>query len=101
MKGFREKTIAFVKKIPKGRVASYGQVAAAIGYPLAARQVGGVLRSVPPDMDIPWWRIVNRDGYLSIRNNWAADKDLQRKLLLKDGVKVSKEYRLDMEKYRV
>jgi methylated-DNA-protein-cysteine methyltransferase-like protein len=104
MQSFRQKVLRTVRNIPKGRVMSYGWVAAACGRPRAARQVGGVLRSLnqagfSEEEPVPWWRVVNRDGYLSIRGNWVATKDLQRSLLFKEGVKVEKDYRLSMEKY--
>ena len=98
--GFKEKVINFVKKIPKGRVASYGQAASAAGSPRAARQVGGILKSLEPNTGIPWWRVVNNKGVISIKGNWTATKDLQKVLLVKDGVKVSEDFTLDMNKYR-
>lgn len=99
-KTFREAVLTFVQSIPKGKVVSYGQVAAACGHPRAARQVGGVLRALPHDTKVPWWRVVNSQGYLSIRGNWTATKDLQKQLLEKEGVVLSEGYNLDMTKYR-
>jgi methylated-DNA-protein-cysteine methyltransferase related protein len=130
METFKDKVIKYVPKIPKGKVVSYGQVAAACGSPRAARQVGQILRSfgthtVPPllaqrgtpplgyrlvrrrrgikhspSQVIPWWRVVNNRGEISIKNNWEASKELQRHLLEKEGVKISNDLKLDMEKYR-
>jgi methylated-DNA-protein-cysteine methyltransferase-like protein len=98
---FREKVIKFVKKIPKGRVVSYGQLAAASGHPRAARQVGTILRTIDPAAEnIPWWRVLNNQGIISIKGNWTATKELQRTLLKKEGVKVNEDYTLDIEKYR-
>lgn len=98
---FKQKVLDFVRKIPKGKVASYGQVAAAAGSPRAARQVGGILRGLSADDgQIPWWRVVNNQGIISIKGNWTATKEIQRDLLFKDGVKVEKDFTLDMEKYR-
>ena len=100
MKTFRQQVIAYISKIPKGRVASYGQVAAACGSPRAARQVGGILRGLNiVDGKIPWWRVVNNQGIISIKGNWTATKELQKELLIQDGIKVSPEYGLDMQKY--
>ncbi len=101
MLNFKDFVLYFVKQIPKGRVASYGQIAAACGRPRAARQVGWILRSIDtPKYQIPWWRVVNSQGVISIKGNWTATKELQRDLLMKDGVKLKKDFSLDMEKYR-
>jgi methylated-DNA-protein-cysteine methyltransferase-like protein len=101
MDTFKQQTIKFVKKIPKGKVASYGQVAAACGSPRAARQVGSVLRGLDTSVsEIPWWRVINNKGLISIKSNWTATKELQANLLKKDGVKVGKNFILDIEKYR-
>lgn len=101
MLSFRDQVIEFVKAVPRGRVVSYGQVAAACGHPLAARQVGGILRGIDPsDGNIPWWRVLNNQGIISIKGNWTATKELQAQLLKRDGVKVDKDFKLDMRKYR-
>ncbi len=89
-----------ISRVPKGRVVSYGQVAAASGSPRAARQVGGVLRSLSADDGIPWWRVINNQGVISIKGNWTANKELQMVLLKKEGVKVSPDFKIDMKKYR-
>ena len=97
---FKEQVLRFVKNIPKGKVASYGQVAVAAGSPRAARQVGGILRALGPDSGVPWWRVINNKGEISIKGNWEADKDLQKELLMNDGVKVNENYTIDINKYR-
>jgi len=98
---FREKVINFIKKVPKGKVVSYGQVAAVAGSPRAPRQVGSILRSLDVSEDkIPWWRVINNQGIISIKGNWTASKELQKNLLIKDGIKVSNGFAIDMEKYR-
>jgi methylated-DNA-protein-cysteine methyltransferase-like protein len=84
--------------IPQGKVASYGQIAAYAGLPRAAREVGWILRGSRGDM--PWWRVLNNAGKISIEGNMQADKTLQRKLLENDGVEVLKDFTLNMEKYR-
>ncbi len=53
--------MAVVRALPPGDVTTYGEVAAAAGYPGAARAVGNVLRTVP---DLPWWRVVSASGSL-------------------------------------
>ncbi len=101
MVNFKDKVIIFIKKIPRGRVVSYGQVAAACGSPRAARQVGGILRSLDISAKgIPWWRVLNNKGIISIKGNWTATKELQKQLLIKEGIKVGKDFILDINKYR-
>lgn len=97
---FKEQVITFIKTVPRGRVVSYGQVASVAGSPRAARQVGGVLRGLPDNSGVPWWRVVNSEGYISIKGNWIATKEVQKKLLEKEKITVSDDFKLDIEKYR-
>lgn len=90
--------IDLVRIIPPGKVASYGQIALLVGVPRAARQVGWILRQVGLEKSVPWWRVVNQKGRISIDGNLHADKQLQRKLLEAEGILV-KEYQVDMGKY--
>lgn len=100
MQNFRERVIAFIKKVPKGKVVSYGQVAAAAGNARAARQVGGILRSLDISHNLPWWRVLNNKGIISIKGNWTATKETQKELLIKDGIVIADDFTLDMERYR-
>lgn len=97
---FKEKVIEAVNKIPKGKVVSYGQVANFCGSPRAARQVGWMLRSLDGDNKVPWWRVINNAGYISIKGNVIATPPLQKIFLEKDGVYVDEDFKVDMEKYR-
>ena len=98
---FKDKVITFIKKVPRGKVVSYGQVAAACGKPNGAREVGRILRSIDSsEIPIPWWRVLNNQGVISIKGNWTASKELQMELLRKEGIEVNKDYTLDMKKYR-
>ncbi|HEC66296.1 MAG TPA: cysteine methyltransferase [bacterium] len=100
---FFKEVYRVVKKIPKGKVLSYGQVAAMLGNPRAARQVGwalnGLQKSEKGMTETPWWRVVNKVGYLSIRGDDPTVKFLQRELLEKEGIKVSEEMVVDMDVY--
>lgn len=101
MTSFRDRVIAIVQSVPYGRVVSYGQIAAYLGMPRAARQVGWVLNATEDHQGLlPWWRVVNNVGYLSIRGTKYHDKALQRKLLMAEGVVVSEEFLLSMTEYR-
>lgn len=96
---FKQKVIEAVLQIPPGKVVSYGQIAVYIGVSRAARQVGWILRQVGPEVNIPWWRVINQKGKISIDGNLNADRALQRKLLEADGIEV-KDFQVDMDKYR-
>jgi methylated-DNA-protein-cysteine methyltransferase related protein len=94
---FPERVMAVVRGIPPGRVASYGAVAEAAGRPGAARAVGRVLAGLPDGSDVPWWRVVNGRGEITIpRSGHAAP--LQRALLLDEGVGFDEAGRIDMRR---
>lgn len=98
MSPFQQKVIDIVRQIPYGKVASYGQIALYSGMPRAAREVGWTLKQVKEDM--PWWRVVNNSGRISIDGNMTADKNLQKKLLCSEGVEIKDDYTFEIEKYR-
>ena len=98
MSPFKDRVISIIRMIPQGKVASYGQIAAYAGLPRAAREVGWILRGSREDM--PWWRVLNNAGKISIEGNMQADKTLQRKLLENDGIEVLEDFTLNMERYR-
>jgi methylated-DNA-protein-cysteine methyltransferase-like protein len=77
-----------VRRIPKGKVATYGQLAKLIGLPRHARHVGNALANTPENVKIPWHRVVNAQGRISLRRtNWqSGSDDLQRILLEAEGV---------------
>lgn len=74
-----------VGRIPRGRVATYGQIARLVGRPRYARQVGYALAATPEGLEIPWHRVVNADGEVSPRAHQGED-ELQRTLLEHEGV---------------
>lgn len=74
-----------VRRIPAGRVSTYGEVAALAGMPRAARQVGYALHALADDEDVPWHRVINARGEISARAE-GAFADLQRSLLEAEGV---------------
>ena len=95
---FFEKVYEVVKKIPKGKVATYGQIAHAVGAPRAARQVGWALHVNPEPGIIPCHRVVNRMGRLAPAFAFGGEKT-QASLLRAEGVEVSEEYIVDLTKY--
>ena len=89
---------AVVKRIPRGRVATYGQIAELAGMPGAARQVGYALNSTPPGTRIPWQRVINAHGTVSRRAD-PDDETRQRRLLEAEGIRFDNE-RIDLERFR-
>jgi methylated-DNA-protein-cysteine methyltransferase-like protein len=84
---FFERVYHVVRRIPRGKVASYGQIAALLGHPQAARTVGWALNALKESEidDVPWQRVINSAGRISIsRADLGAD--LQRALLEEEGV---------------
>ncbi len=100
MSQFTQNVIAIIAAIPKRNVMSYGQIAAHAGSPRAARQVGGILRTWADAHNLPWWRVVNSAGHISIKGNWFATPEVQKALLEKEGVLVHEDFTVDIEKYR-
>ncbi len=95
---FFEKVYLAVRQIPKGKVATYGQIACAVGSPKAARQVGYALHVNPQPFTIPCHRVVNRFGGLAPAFAFGG-QDVQAKLLSDEGVEVGEEYSVDLKKY--
>lgn len=94
---FPHRVWQIVAAIPPGYVTTYGDVARLAGSPRAARQVGDVLRRLPEGSTLPWFRVVNRHGAISLT---GPDLQRQRQALLADGVQVSGSGQIDMQKYR-
>ena len=88
-----------VKRIPKGRVATYGQIAHVAGLGSRARQVGYALHSLPDGSNVPWHRVINSQGKISLQR--AGGYDEQRTLLEAEGVEFDGErVRLDRFQWR-
>ena len=85
------KIYAVVSRIPKGRVASYGQVALLAGLPRQARLVGYAMHALPAGSDVPWHRVVNAAGKISIRSDGLGHDELQAQLLRREGVRFVKD----------
>lgn len=100
MSKFKIYVYKVVQGIPYGKVASYGQVALYSGAPRAARQVGWILNQSEGKVDLPWWRVINNAGKITINGNRYNTADLQRKLLVSEGIIVDEDFNLDIESYR-
>ena len=89
---------AVVARIPEGRVATYGQIAALAGFPGNAREVGYSLAALPEENDLPWQRVINARGEVSLRREPGRD-GFQRHLLEEEGVVFSLEGRVDLRRF--
>ena len=103
--GFFEQVYKVVRCIPPGKVSSYGRIAAMLGYPRAARAVGYALSALrQPNQDgytsanVPWQRVVNSQGRISIRHR-EATANKQAEMLRSEGVAVDGNGRIDLSIY--
>jgi methylated-DNA-protein-cysteine methyltransferase related protein len=94
---FYEAVWALVRRVPRGRVVTYGQVATWLGSPRAARAVGYAMFNVD-DPKVPWHRVINRNGEISIGGHLHRP-DLQRDLLRREGVRLDGQGRIDLGRY--
>lgn len=95
---FYELVYDAVQKIPKGRVASYGQIAMLCGNPRASRAVGGALHQNPLPGVIPCHRVVNRNGRLAPEFAFGGPEE-QKRLLEAEGVEVGDDHCVNMARY--
>ncbi len=100
MPSFFDQVYAVVRQIPPGQVASYGQVAALLGHPRAARTVGWALAALreSDEPDVPWQRVINSQGRVSIRNMEHAPEE-QQMLLEAEGVVFNELGKVDWARY--
>ena len=93
---FKVRVIDIVKKIPYGKVTTYGTIATLVGLPRGARLVGGVLHFNIDEA--PWHRVINRKGFISTKC-LEHPKLLQKALLEQEGIEVSKDFMINLQKY--
>ena len=93
-----ERVYEVVRSIPRGRVATYGQVARLAGLGGDARQVGYALHALPAGTRVPWHRVINSRGGISLRPAGGGDVT-QRLLLEKEGVRFNTAGRTDLKRY--
>ena len=92
-----ERIYAVVKRIPKGKVATYGQIARMVGR-CTARMVGYAMAAVPEGSRVPWQRVINSQGMISARSN-GDGVERQRAKLEKEGVKFDAKGRVGLLKF--
>jgi methylated-DNA-protein-cysteine methyltransferase-like protein len=97
-----QSTISIIEKIrsiPRGKVSCYRDIALAAGMPNGARQVVRVLHSLSEKENLPWHRVIRADGSIALEP--GAGLELQTALLRAEGIEVSEDGRVDMEKFGV
>lgn len=86
-----------IKKVPKGKVATYGQIAALSGNPRNARMIAGILHRYSEKENLPWHRIINSQGKISLGLNDGYK--IQKSLLESEGI-VFKDKKIDLNKFQ-
>ncbi|AHD04448.1 methylated-DNA-protein- cysteinemethyltransferase [Paenibacillus larvae subsp. larvae] len=95
---FTAKVIDIIKLIPEGKVMTYGQIAALAGSPRGARQVVRILHSMSSKYQLPWHRVINSLGEISIKDDELSA--LQKAFLEGEGIEVKEDNRIDLETYQ-
>jgi len=90
---------AAVRKIPRGRVTTYGSIARMAGFPRQARLVGYALHAIGSASNLPWHRVINAQGKLSLVRDGKSSGITQRILLEREGVRVAAGSRVSLKQY--
>ncbi len=91
-----QRVYALVRRVPRGRVVTYGEVARALGMPRGARTVGWAMHACQ-DANVPWHRVVNAQGKISPRPTACFQEQHVR--LKEEGIRFSRAGRIDLAKY--
>jgi methylated-DNA-protein-cysteine methyltransferase related protein len=98
--GSHNRIYAVVRRIPRGRVLTYGDVAALADMPRHARLVGYALHALPQHTTVPWHRVINHKGGISTGRAWPGGELIQRHLLEAEGVLFDANGRIALRTYR-
>lgn len=98
--GTHNRIFAVVRRIPRGRVLTYGDVAALAGMPEHARLVGYALHALPEHSAVPWHRVINHRGGISTGRAWPGGELVQRSLLEAEGLQFDANGRTSLKRYR-
>jgi methylated-DNA-protein-cysteine methyltransferase related protein len=93
-----ERIYQVVRRIPRGRVATYGQIAE-LAKASGPRQVGYALHALPDGSDVPWHRVVNAQGCISLRSGLGGEA-FQQALLKAEAVEFDARGRIDLDRFR-
>ena len=94
---FEQQVITVLRQVPEGKVVTYGQVARLAGNPRAARQVVRILHTCSEKEKLPWHRVVNREGHISLRPGQGYE--LQKALLKDEGVAFGSNDAIDLGRH--
>ncbi|MFC1234183.1 MGMT family protein [Vibrio sp. F74] len=97
MDQFLAQIFVVIHQIPSGKVSTYGEIAKMAGYPGYARHVGKALSNLPKGSTLPWFRVINSAGKISLKGDSFAR---QKEHLEKDGVQVSELGRVSLKTYK-
>ena len=96
MTPFTEAVIHIIQSIPKGKVASYGQIANVAGNPRAARQVSRIIHSCSKKYKLPWYRVINSQGKISLTDEGYIRQYM---ILIEEGVEFGLGDKIDFERF--
>jgi methylated-DNA-protein-cysteine methyltransferase-like protein len=97
MQSLSERIVKVIKKIPKGKVASYGQIADLAGNRMAARQVVRILHALSEKKNLPWYRVINSRGTISLKA--GEGYEIQKGQLISEGIVFDEFDRIDLERF--
>lgn len=95
---FSERVKSVIMNIPRGRVATYGQIARLAGNPRAVRGVVWILHSSSSKHGLPWHRVINSRGVIALKPGSGFEKQVMR--LMDEGVKVGQAGEIDLKRYQ-
>lgn len=97
MEAFTQTVIEIIKSIPAGKVCTYGGVALMAGHPNGARQVTRILHTMSRKHGLPWHRVINAKGFVSLPKSGGYER--QKTLLKQEGVRFDKQDRIDLKRH--
>ena len=94
---FTKRVIKIIKGIPEGKVMTYGQIAFMAGKPNGARQISWILNSMSENEKLPWHRVINSMGKISLPEGFGLEEQIYR--LTREGVEFDENNRIDLKKF--
>lgn len=95
MEDFTKRVMELIQSIPIGKVMTYGQISSTAGNPWGARQVARILHSMTQKHQLPWHRVINSKGEISLQGTGALE---QAQMLVDEGIEV-KNFKIDLSQY--
>jgi len=94
---FTQRAIKAIKTVPRGKVATYGLIALVAGNPRGSRQVAWILHAVTEKEELPWHRLINSQGKISLPK--GAGYETQKELLVEEGIAFDRDDRIDLDRF--